>query len=273
MSRLVTLVCSEADIDSAVARVRAAIAKSLDVARLASFAQTGKVELGCDPARQFLVESFMAGDMVETDGLVGGGKPFTFGVTEQIQSIDPPFFIEGYLFPAECTDNAPIEAVSDAMLEAVDLHYSGFSIEMRVRNGEVCLMEVNGRLGWDEGFGEMFSVRTHRERIAQTLQLALGIEPEPVNDKSRFTALAFRSCYEDGIIEELPTREELARLERDGLSLGLATHKGAHFVAPPNPEVYPHMAWALATHPASSHAAYEIARQAVEGLNISLRRT
>jgi len=271
MSRLVTPVCSQEDIDNAVARVQAGLAESLDVARLISFAETGKVELGCDPRRQFLAESFLEGDLVETDGLVVGDKPFNFGVTEQIQSVNPLFFIEAYLLPAECTDNRPIEAVSDAVIKAIDLRNSGFSTEMRVHGGRIFLVEVNGRLGWDEGFSELFQVRTHQERIAQALQVALGIKPQLIRDLSRFAALAYRSCYYDGIVEDLPTHEELAQLEHDGLRLGLATHQGARFVAPPNPECYPHVAWALATHSTSSHAAYEIARQAVDGLDISIR--
>jgi hypothetical protein len=273
MSRLVTLVCSKEDIDTAVARIGAGLSESLDVARLIGFAQAGKVELGCDPRRQFLVESFLGGDLVETDGLVIGKKPFTFGVTEQIQSVNPPFFIEGYLFPAECSDNEPIEAVSNAVIDALGLGDSAFSIEMRVCGREICIVEVNGRLGWDEAFSDLFQVRTHRERIFQTIQLALGIEPERIRDESRFAAVAYRSCYYDGIIENLPTRDELDQLEHEELRLGLATHEGARFVAPPNPESYPHVAWALATHPASSHTAYGVARQAVDKLDISIRRT
>lgn len=272
MSRLVTPVCNDEEVDTAVAQICAGLSKSLDVARLVSFAQTGKVDLGCDPRRQFLVESFLGGDFVETDGLVVGRKPFTFGVTEQVQSVDPPFFIEGYLFPAECSDNEPIEATSNAIIDAIGLGDSAFSIEMRVCAREICVVEVNGRLGWDEGFSDLFQVRTHRERIFQTLQVALGMKPDLIRDVSRFAALAYRPCYYDGIIEDLPTREELARLGHDQLKLGLATHEGARFVAPPNPEAYPHVAWALATHPSSSHIAYEIARQAVDGLDISIRR-
>jgi hypothetical protein len=272
MSRLVTLVCSEDDIDAAVARIGVGLSESLDVARLIGFSQTGKVDLGCDPRRQFLVESFLGGDFVETDGLIIGRKPFTFGVTEQVQSVDPPFFIEGYLFPAECSSNEPIEAVSDAIIDALGLGDSAFSIEMRVCGREICVVEVNGRLGWDEAFSDLFQVRTHQERIFQTIQLALGIEPELIRDESRFAAVAYRPCYYHGIVEDLPTRDELAQLEHDELKLGLATHEGARFVAPPDPETYPHVAWALATHPASSHIAYEMARQAVDELHISIRR-
>jgi len=272
MSRLVTLVRHQEDIDAAVARMSAALTTSLDVTRLISFAETAKVDLGCDPRRQFLVESFLEGDMVETDGLLIGNRPFTFGVSEQIQSIDPPFFIEAYLFPADCTDSSPVELVSDAAIKAIGLGDSGFSIEMRVSGDAIRIVEVNGRLGWDDGFSDLFQVRTHQERIFQAQQVALGIKPELIRDVSRFAALAYRCCYYDGLVEELPSREEMTKLERDGIKFGLSTNLGARCLAPPHPEVYPHVAWALATHPASSRAAYEIARRALDELKVSIRR-
>ena len=272
MSRLVTPVYCAEDIDNAVAKVRAGIAESLDVERLVAFSATAKVDLACDPRRQFLVESFLTGDLVETDGMAINGKPLNFGVSEQIQSVDPPFFIEAYLLPAECADEKPIEAVSDAIIKAIDLRDSGFSTEMRVCGDQVYLVEVNGRLGWDEGLSEIFAVRTRQERILQTAQVALGIEPDRTVDKSYRAALAYRPCYYDGVVEDLPTRDELAELAGEGLHIELATHIGARYYAPPNPETYPHVAWALAVHPTSSHAAYEKARQALDRLNITIRR-
>ncbi len=272
MSRLVTFVSKADQIEPSVARMREAITKSLDVKRLASFARAGNVDLGCDPSKEFLVESFLTGDMIETDGFVVGKKPFTFGVTEQIQSTDPMFFIESYLLPAECADNATAEHVSDATIAAMGLSDSAFSIEMRAKEGVVSIVEVNGRLGWDEGFSDLFAVRTHEERIVQAQQLALGLDMRLEKDTSRCAALAYRPCYYDGIVEQLPTREYLRGLSTDGLRLGLATNRGARFVAPPNPETYPHVAWALATHPTSSRRANEIARNALAGLDISIRR-
>ncbi|MBI2850974.1 MAG: ATP-grasp domain-containing protein [Chloroflexi bacterium] len=272
MSRLVTLVNSKEEIEPAVARVKAGIEKSTDVARLLSFADAAKVDLGCDPRRQFLIESFLGGDMVETDGLLLGDKPYTFGVTEQVQSVDPPFFIEAYLFPAECTDNGAVESVSDATVEALGLRDSAFSIEMRVQDDVVRIVEVNGRLGWDEGFTDMFRIHTHQDRITQALKLCLGIAPEVVHDNSRHAALAYRSCYYDGIVEELPSKDEISRLGGEGVRLGLATNKGARFFSPPGSEVYPHVAWALATHPSSSRAAHAIARQTLEKLDIVIAK-
>ena len=155
---------------------------------------------------------------------------------------------------------------------AMGLTDSAFSIEMRAQNGAVNIVEVNGRLGWDEGFSDLFAVRTHEERIVQAQRLALGLEFPLKRDTSRFAALAYRPCYEDAIVERLPTRESLRKMSTDQVRLGLATTRGARFVAPPNPEAYPHMAWALATHPSSSRAANDIAREALAGLDIAIRR-
>jgi len=273
MSRLVTLVSNRDDIGPAVARMRKSLTESADVKRLVSFAETAGVDLGCDPERQFLVESFLDGDMVETDGFVIGDRPFTFGVTEQVQSIDPRFFIEAYLLPAEHTDNQAVEAVSDATIKAIGLRDSAFSIEMRAKDGTVRIVEVNGRLGWDDGFSDLFSIRTGGERIVQAQQIALGIEPRLELDTSQFASLAYRSCYYNGIVERLPSKDELEKLRTKDVRFGLSTNRGARFVAPPHPEAYPHLAWALATHPASSHAAHELARQALEKLDIFVRKT
>lgn len=271
MSRLVTLVPSMEHVDAAVARMRQSLPNSTDVKRLMSFAEAGKADLGCNPTRQFLVESFLDGGMVETDGFVVGDGQFTFGVTEQIQSTDPPFFIESYLLPAECGDNAAVEAVSDAALKAIGLRDSAFSVEMRSQDGVTRIIEINGRLGWDDGFSDLFAVRTHQERIVQAQQLALGFDLKRQIDASRFAALAYRCCYYDGIVEQLPRKDELVRFGSEDVRLGLSTHRGARFVAPPNPEAYPHVAWALATHPSSSRAALAKATQALGALDISIR--
>ena len=272
MSRLVTRVCSPDEIAPAVARMRETMPKSLDVARLLSFASAARVDLGCDPTRQFLVESFLAGDMVETDGLVIGDRPFNFGVTEQVQSTDPPFFIEGYLLPAECTEPAAVEAVSDATVKAIGLTDCAYSIEMRHHDHAVRIIEVNGRLGWDDGLSDLFRVRTGAERIVQAQQLALGLPLDPRRDDGRFAALAYWPCYYDGVVETLPTRAEMAAMSTDSVKMGLSTNRGARFVAPPNPEAYPHVAWALAEDPSSSHRAYETARACLERLDIDVRR-
>ncbi|MCJ7521448.1 MAG: ATP-grasp domain-containing protein [Dehalococcoidia bacterium] len=273
MSRLVTLVSAEDQIETAVRRVRKGLGESVDILRLESFRHTAKIELGCDPRRQFLVESFVRGKPVETDGVVAGDKIITYGIVEQVGSTEPPFYIEGYLLSAEYSDPEELETyrISDKALRAVGLRDSGFSIEMRICDVETCVIEVNGRLGYDEGFWDMFQIRAHSHPLTHTLKIALGMEPRQNVNSGPCAALAYYCCYTDSIVEKLPTSEELRHLNLDGIKLCLSAREGMRIFAPPHPEAYPHIAWALVEHPLSSRKAYESGRLAVNNLGISFR--
>jgi biotin carboxylase len=272
MSRLVTLVAGEGQVEEAVAGLRGKLPESADLQRLAGFVRAAGLEPGCDPLRQFLVESFAAGVPVETDGLMAAGEPCTFAVTEQIPSRDPPFFFEGYLLPAESAevDREEARRVSEAALRAVGLEDSGFAVEMRVREGRVQVVEVNGRLGLDDGFAEMFLQHTGCHPMQAAARLAMGDRSLPELQHCGCLALAYRNCYRDARVVSLPSAEELARVNADGLLLGLAAVEGKRFHAPPHPDAYPHVAWALGRHGSSSRAAYAAARAALARLPIEL---
>jgi biotin carboxylase len=271
LGRLVTLVNDDAAVDDAVAHVRARLPESTDIRRLVDFCATARLDMGCDPARQFLVEAFAHGVAIETDGVIAGSGIHTFGATEQVLSKPPLFFMKGYLLPADRTDAelAAIERTSDAALRALGLTNTGFSIEMRLARGVASIIEVNGRLGWDEGFGEMFATITGMQPAFRALQIALGIDVPFVRRRDLRCALASSSCYEDAIVKRLPDAAAIARVEKQfDVRADHATYEGARMFAPPHPDVTPHVMWALATHPLSSHDAYETARSAVDSFEV-----
>ncbi len=266
LGRLVTLVDGEGELDGKVARLLAALPRSADIRRLADFARAGDLDLGCDPRREFLVEAFARGAPVETDGLMVGDDVLLFGVTEQALSPPPIFYMEGYLLPADRPRNEleAIERTSAAALVALGVTNAGFSVEMRLERGAASIIEVNGRLGWDEGFGDLFAAVTGAQPAFLALQLALGARPEFVRRPDVASALAYRSHYADGIVTRVSGPQELAAIEAaHDVRVGLVLHPGARLFAPPNPDVSPHLAWALATDPRSSRAAYARARAAV----------
>lgn len=306
LGRLVTLVRDERGAEDAVARVRAGLLESVDVARLVDFARTASLDLGCDPTRQFLIESFATGAPLETDGVVAGGTIHTFGVTEQVLSQPPWFFMEGYLLPADVLDaeRAELERISDAALRALDVGDTGFSIEMRWDRAEArvsgaasraasraadaasraasvvadaasraAIIEVNGRLGWDEGFGDMFAAVTGVQPAFAALQVALGQAVAFDRRPDLRAALAYACCYEDRVVARVPSAEELAEVaRRHAVATGLAVHAGDRLHAPPHPDATPHVAYALATDAHSSRAAYARARAAVDELRFEWSR-
>lgn len=273
LARLVTLVRDDAQVEAAVERVRAGLVRSPDVQRLVEFGRVAGLDLGHDPRDAFLVESYARGLPVETDGVVSRDAIGTYGVTEQILTPPPLFFFEGYLLPADLPagELAAIEATSDASLRALGVRDTGFSIEMRWDGERASVLEVNGRLGWDEGFGDLHAAITGMQPVMHTLQIALGQPVVVERRRDVRAAVAYSACYDDRVVSSVPTPERVADVEREhDVRAGTCVWPGDRLVAPPDPEATPHLAWALARHPTSSRAALEHARRALARIPVEL---
>jgi hypothetical protein len=231
--------------EDAVARMREELPRSPHVARLADFARIAELDLGCDPTRQFLVEEFVDGTPRETDGLVFCDRVDLFGVTEQIMSPPPGFFIEGYLFPVT---EPTLEATTRAAVAALGLRDAGFSVEFR---GET-VIEVNGRLGEDGGFPELFRAELGRTPIAKWLDRDVGRRAATPGGH----ALAYTSWYRGGVVRAVTV---------DGADVVPLVAAGDRLFAPPDPRTAPHLAYAIASHPDGARAAYARARAALRG--------
>lgn len=250
LGHLVTRVDSADAAAAAVAALRRALPESPHVRRCTEFARIAGLDMGCDATRQFLVEEFADGPPRETDGLVFGDRIDLFGVTEQVLSPPPHFFIEGYLFPVA----APaIEEVSLRALRALGVRDAGFSIEFR---GEV-LIEVNGRLGEDGGFPELFRAALGRYPVTKWLE---G-DATPAPRARAGHAIAYANWYRDGIVRSAPPSSADATV---------LAPEGTTLHAPPHVEMSPHLAYALRSHADGASAAYAAARDAVSRLRFEI---
>jgi len=269
--RLVTRVGDEGELASAFRSVQARLATSLDIRRLESFERVAGIEPSCDPRRELLVEELAPGAPLETDGHVRAGMPCIYGVTEQVHARRPDFFIEGYLLPADraAEDLARIEAVSDAALRAIGLREGCFSLEIRDDGEQARVIEINGRLGCDEGFGDLFEAVVGLHPALLALQLALGLEPRPVPRPVR-AALAYRCHYGEGVVARVPEAAELDELRRDGTRVGVNVRPGERTEAPGHPDIHPHLAYVLELDAHSSRGAYERARAVADGMSFGV---
>jgi len=280
MARLVTKVDAPSAADDAVARVRDGLARSLDVARLADFARAARLDLAADPREAFLCESFAPGAPLECDGFVVGGRARPFGVIEQVMTPAPHLYFEGYLLPADLAAAARdrVAATSARAVEALGLDAAGFSVELRF-DGEVArVIEVNGRLGEDHGLWPLFARAAGRDPFELAVAIALGERPTwgcaSGAAGERRHAVAFACQYEERDVTAVPPPADVAAL-LDGarfLEAGLCVEPGDELHAPPHPETFPHLAWLLASDPASSRAAFAAARARVATLPIGLAR-
>jgi hypothetical protein len=248
LGRLVTKVERDAELDDAVASLRARLPSSPDVARLVGFGWAAGIDLGLDPTREFLAESFAKGPPLEADGLVFGDQVDLFGVTEQVVRDGSGFFIEAYLFPADapgrCADSAR------RAIEAVGLADSGFSIEFR---GDE-LIEINGRLGEDDGFPELFRAGLGVYPLEKWLMS--DTTPRAIRGHH---ALAYVNRYERGVVRRIGTVP-------DGVVVPITVGQRLH--DPSDPAYRAHVAYALASHPSSSRSALGPAHARLAGLEL-----
>lgn len=266
MGRNVVKVDRPAGVEESVRRIRGGLRGSTDIARLRAFVAAAGADPGCDPLEQFLVEEYVEGAPVETDGVVSGARVACFGVTEQVLTPPPRFYIEGYLLPTDRRERAAIEAVSEAALAAVGARDCGFSIEMRSDGATARVIEINGRLGEDDGFQDLFRAATGGDPFLHAVDVARGRPVTVDGARGPRWALAYRSCYEAGVVASVPGEGEV-----DGVRIGVSVYPGARLHPAGHPQCFPHLAWGLAGDPASSRAAYERARAAVAALPFDLR--
>ncbi len=277
MARLMEKVDGDAEIEAAVARMRAGLPRSRDVARLVEFVRAAELDAGPDPTAHFLVESFAPGDPVETDGFVVAGRARPFGALEQVMTAPPRFYVEGYLLPADRDERtaARICATGARAAEAVGLDEGGFSVELRDDGTTTRVIEVNGRLGEDSGLHRLFELAIGAPPFRLAVAQALGEAPHFQPRAAPRHALAYACSFEKGVVAAVPADAELARRATaaeaaEGAELGLCVKVGDEMHAPPHPETFPHLAFALASHPASSRAAHARARALIAGLPFTL---
>lgn len=270
--RLVTLVARPDDVEPAVARLRAALPDARDVRRLVGFCELTGASAGCDPTSEFLVESYAAGDVIEEDGILNGYRKHSLGVCEQVALERQRFFIRGYLLPTDrpATLVERIERQTTRALEALGMSDTGYSVEYRVDGDRASLIEVNGRLAWDDGLSELFDAAGGNVPSIVAARVALG---QPVGDLSprRHAAVAYRSCDAEAIVERVPTGADLRRLRRQGIDCAVHVVEGERLRALVDVDSRPHLMHALATDPRSSRAAYERAAAALDTLELVSR--
>src|SRR6185369_13641730 len=122
-----------------------------------------------------------------------------------------------------------------------------------------------------EGLAEMFERALGQAPLRLWLE-ALGCGwhgalPRPL----RAAALAYACHYADATVLAVPeSRREPAGADGTSLEVQVVVQPGDRVLGPPHVNAFPHLACALACHPASSGAAFAAARAAADGLRFHL---
>ena len=270
--RLVIRVRGSGDADEAVTQLCARMGTARDVRRLVAFTALEELDLGCDPFRDFLVESFAPGIPVECDGVVDGDRVHSFGVCEQIPSAQSEFFIDGYVLPARLAATArnELEQQTQRALRAIGFRNSGYSVEYRHEGSKARLIEINGRLGWDEGLSELHEEVCGALPAVVALRLALGKRIAALRPR-RHAALRYSSCLAGGVVERVPSAAELRAISSRQVSCEVHPDRGATLLPAEHPDSRPHVAHVLATDRDSSDRALGRAEAALTKIDVRVR--
>ena len=117
------------------------------------------------------------------------------------------------------------------------------------------MIEVNGRLGEDDGFPDLFRLGIGHYPV---LKQILGDESE-----SRATghhALAYVNRYAPGVVRSV----------REAPGTTVLVRAGQRLFTPGTPSYRAHVAYALESHPTGAHAALRIAQQRLEDVVVDV---
>ncbi len=270
--RLVTKVSCESDLDSAVAELKEGLSSARDVLRLASFAQLEGMDLGFDPLDQFLVESFQVGEALECDGLIANPTRHWFGVCEQLACDRPGFVIEGYLLPGRISAEQERQTLhmANAAVATLGLTNTGVSVEMRLAPNGPHLIEVNGRLPWDDGLNDLIQASTGCNPGALMLRLATGKALPRIRIRQH-GALIYQCNFDEGQVTSVPDSAQRKALTSRHLTPLIFAKQGDRLLAAGHPNSRPHVAGMLATDPQSTQTALDLGRAGLGDLPLGIR--
>ncbi|MBL4771422.1 MAG: ATP-grasp domain-containing protein [Planctomycetes bacterium] len=269
--RLVLCVNGEQDVEAATLQMHAGLPHAKDIQRLVAFAELEGTDLGLDPLRDFLVESFQDGLPLECDAMLSGTTPHWFGVCEQLPSERPGFFIEGYLLPGRLTEaqQDTVLQTARAAVRALGLAHTGVSVELRLDDMAPYIIEVNGRLPWDDGLHGLIEASTGCVPGAFALKVALG-KSLPKVKLRKHAALIYKCCYEEGMLDQTPSPSEWKSSTAGTHAAWMFAKNGEHLLPGEHPDSRPHLAGVLSTDKKSTETALRLAQLAIDRVQLNI---
>ena len=143
---------------------------------IAAIHDDDQMDMGFRAGQDALVESYLEGPEFSVEGFVDAGRSTVVAVTEKILGAEPYFVETGHIVPAQIGEsvNAKIEDYIQEVVEAVDLTWGVFHIELRIVSGEPVLIEIGARLGGDQ-IWELVKTATGVSLASIWLSSAFGI--------------------------------------------------------------------------------------------------
>jgi hypothetical protein len=178
-----------------------------------------------------LAEEAMSGARAATEGYVHDGRVVVYGVLDSITYPERSSFLR-HQYPSQLPERVQrrLVEVSERVIAGIGLDWTTFSVEFFCDpgSGDVCLLEINPRHSQSHAqlFADVDGIANHHAMV----ELALGRDPGLPRGKGPYEIAAkwYHRRFTDGVLRRGPTREEIARIEREipGVRLSPVAREG-----------------------------------------------
>jgi hypothetical protein len=161
-------------------------------------------------------ELISRGRQCTLEGYVHRGRTVVYGIVDSIREGARGSSFARYQYPSSLPRDVQERMIEIAARFMAHAGYDGspFNAEFYwdEERDTLMLLEVNSRIS--KSHAPLFELVDGRSHHAVNLELALGREPRPPHRQGRYPVAAkfFVREHEDGVVERVPSQEDLARL-------------------------------------------------------------
>lgn len=190
-----------------------------------------------------LAEEALHGVQVAVEGYVHHGRVTVYGALDSINYPDSSSFLR-HQYPSTLPEPVirRLHDVSRRVMRQIGMEAATFSIEYFYdpRTREVNLLEINPR--HSQSHAELFAYVDGVPNHHCMISLALGRDPHMPHGAGPYRTAAkwYYRWFSDGVVHDVPTRQDLARIEREipGVRIDVVPHDGQRLSDLPQQDSY-----------------------------------
>ncbi|MGC7100903.1 ATP-grasp domain-containing protein [Amycolatopsis lurida] len=190
-----------------------------------------------------LAESALSGVQAAVEGYAYNGEVVVYGALDSINYEGTTSFLR-HQYPSQLPDEAQtrMSEISQRVIRQVGLEHGTFSIEFFVHpeSNQVCLLEINPR--HSQSHAELFEDVEGVPNHYRVVQLGLGRDPAAPARRGKWgiSAKWYHRRFEDGVVERVPTDEEIAEIEQriPGVQIEVVVEEGQRLSELPAQDSY-----------------------------------
>lgn len=166
-----------------------------------------------------IIEEFIQGEEYSCECISYRGKHIFLSITKKYTTGFPHYIERGHIQPAVFSEDIKnkIKAEVFCALDALDVKYGASHSEFRVDSeGNVRIIEIGARMGGDCIGSDLVQISTGTDYMKQTIQVALGNEPEVCKNDTKVAVIRFIFNERDKeILEEVSRKEEVVCIRKE----------------------------------------------------------